>query len=180
MSWEGAKVGINPWFTRHRDFEAADLSRLNQLGVVKDIGGLRNVILGHGLWIGEHAVGECSHLHQGAGFDDEEIMWLGQSALVIKGNLELLAGFDGESFFVVGQRVGGVWFENDFSDSILGVDAGDKKDQGAGGGEQIADHFYSGVGSKFACRARTRERTQNGSLCKQKNVMTKTPYIQQI
>lgn len=178
MSWEGAKVGIITSFSRNGNFEAASLSGLDQLGVVKDIRGLGDVILGHGLRVGEHAVGKSSHFHQGAGFDDEEIVRLGHSTLVIEGKLDFLASFDGECLFIVGQGIGRVWLEEDFSDSILSVDAGNKKDQRAGGCEQIADHFFGWVGSKFARRAGARERTQNGSHCKQKNAMTKTPYIQ--
>lgn len=124
MSGKGAKVGIVTWLSRSRQFKAAGLTGLNQLGVVKDIGGLWDVIFGHGLRVGEHTVGKSTYLHQGAGFDDEEIVRLGHSALVLKGKLDFLTGFDGESLFVVGQRVGGIWFEDDFSDSVLGANAG--------------------------------------------------------
>lgn len=126
VAWEGAEVGVSAGFCRSGELDGACLSWLEEFGVVEHVWGIWDVVFGHGLWVGEHGVGQCADFLQGAGFDDEEVVRQRGAAGVFEGDFDFFAGFDGQRFLVEHHGVGWVRFEGDFLGGFLcGEEAGE-------------------------------------------------------
>ena len=75
VAGEGAEVGVVAGGGGGGEFDDVRLADADQLGAVgEDFWALWGVVLGHGLGVGEHLIGEGAQVGEFAGFDEDKVV----------------------------------------------------------------------------------------------------------